>query len=136
MKRQIITIAMLALLTAATSSCQKELDDSLATSTSQADENRTMIYYIDGCRYTRTISSEQEWDELHRWLFSLAKRGCRIVIGDTNQAITSLSKDVQTYVTTNEADAIKWAKKMEADDYIVTVNYNGRTGEFICTAIK
>ena len=121
MKRQFITIAMLALLTAATSSCQKELDDSFTTSTSQADENRTMIYYIDGCRYTRTISNEQEWDELHRWLFSLAKRGCRIVIGDTNQAIISLSKDVQTYVTTNEADAIKWAKKMEDDNYIVTV---------------
>lgn len=137
MKKKIITITMLAMLSAGLSSCQKETFD-IETTVPSARETvlKTVYYSVDGKQFRRTLANEQELQELHEWLFSLAREGHRIEIRDANTPVVNFSKDVQTFVTTNQEEAIKWCQKMEGEHYIVTIVYDERTGIYTCTAIR
>ena len=135
MKRTIIAVALFAVLGTLATSCQKETLTELSPVTAQA-ETYLITYSVDGVSMqTRLNGDEALRDFLHR-LTALAREGHKVTVRNGNTVSQASTKEVITYHTTSEDDANEWAAKMIIDGYEVEINYDEKTGEFICTAIK
>ena len=79
MKKTIITVALLAVLTSLAVSCQKEeADITSATPSTVIAENdtlRTVVYTIDGVSYRLTLLGDQAWHDFLSRMFALAEEG-------------------------------------------------------------
>jgi hypothetical protein len=137
MKKQVFTVALLAVLGAATVGCQKEniMDTVSETSISEAATVYTMKYTLNGIAYTATLNSEEEYSAFMLHLMALAREGNIVEIRDANRPANAMStKEVVTYTTSDEKDAITWSAKMIADGYSVTITYDPNTNIYTCTA--
>lgn len=135
MKKKVITVAFLSMLTAVTVSCQKE---NLFESQPVIVENGSFCnvrYSVDGVKYSITLNSGAEWDALVDSLFTLSVQGhdVRFAKGKAN-VILSFSKDTQTLITSSEEEAKAWSKERADEGYTVTITFNN--GNFICIAYK
>ncbi|MCR5444916.1 MAG: hypothetical protein K6E96_04430 [Bacteroidales bacterium] len=53
------------------------------------------------------------------------------------EATTTLQdREIVTFTTHNQQEAIAWAKMMKSNDYYVVIEYNPRTGIYTCTAVR
>lgn len=131
---KIVTVAIIAMLCAV--SCQKETYDSTTGVTCQEVQAMTVVYVIDGVQYSRTFTDERSWSEFLDWLFLQARNGHRVSFRNADTSTMPVSKDVQTFETTDPEEAAKWCNKMIEDGYEVSVDFDERTGIYTCTAIK
>ncbi len=136
MKKKVIALSLIVMLTLGIEGCQKEdsrESDSLAL---QETEIRSIVYYIDGVQFQRTLVGEQEWNEFLDWFLKQARNGHRVSIRNAEVLTTSMSKDVQTFETTSESEALAWCNQMIAEGYEVSIKYDKKTGIYTCTAIR
>ena len=79
MKKTIITVALLAVLTSLAVSCQKEeADITFATPSAVIIDNaalRTVVYTIDGVSYRLTLLGDEAWHDFLSRMFALAEEG-------------------------------------------------------------
>lgn len=136
MNKTIRTVAVFAVLSMMAVSCQKEQVIDPQINVTEATAMYTIHYTVDGVLYTTIINDETTWHQFLLRMFALAREGHRVTFRDSSQSGVSVSKEVVTYTTTSEDDAIEWASKMIADGYSVDIEYDKRTGIYTCTAIK
>lgn len=135
MKRTIITVALFAVLGTLATSCQKETLTELSPVAAQA-ETYLITYSVDGVSMQTRLNGDEELRAFLRRLTALAREGHRVTVRNENTAGQASTKEVVTYHTTSEDDANEWAAKMIRDGYEVEIDYDEKTGEFICIAIK
>ena len=135
MKRTIITVALFAVLGTLATSCQKETLTELSPVTAQA-ETYLITYSVDGVSMQTRLNGDEALRAFLRRLTALARQGHSVTVRNGNTVSQASTKEVITYHTTSEDDANEWAAKMIIDGYEVEINYDEKTGEFICTAIK
>ena len=137
MKKFIIPATLLAMISVATVSCQKE---NLTEPTAPVVENsatHTIRYTVNGAVYQQVIHSDEDLDALMHTLFALAREGYTIRIMDENTSFTEDSvKETLTFTTKKESEAIAWAKEKVEEGYAVTTTFNQQTGEYTCVAVK
>ncbi len=136
MKIRFTTVALLAVLSLAATGCQKEQDSFNNTPVQETFTIRHIVYTIDGSSYATEVRTEQEWMSFLKGMMAIAKKGHIVSFRDSSFTSDASSKVVYTYTTTSEDDAVKWCDKMTKEGYDVVLEYNPRTGEFTCTAVK
>lgn len=135
MKKKVFTVALIAVLGALATSCQKEEIIS-PVNTSENTSSYTLVYYVSGEPHTVTCHSRAEYEALFSRLMALAREGYSIVIYDARFSHEAMSKEKVTYTTHDEEDATKWSQKMVEAGYSVTVTFDEETGIYTCIAIK
>ena len=141
MKKTIISVALLAVLTSLAVSCQKEeADITSATPSTVIAENdtlRTVVYTIDGVSYRLTLLGDEAWHDFLSRMFALAEEGHTVTFFNEEAASRVLpSKVVETYSTSDKDDAYPWAEKKGNEGYTVTVVFDEETGIYTCYAFK
>ena len=138
MKVKIKSLALLAVLSIAAVGCQKEniVESQTAMQIPQNASVRNITYTIDGVTFYAIIRGEQHWQDFLDTMFALVKEGHKVSIRNSNTSSNVLlSKQVVTYSTSSESDAQKWCDSMIDAGYAVSMEYDERTGLYICTAI-
>lgn len=137
MKKFIIPATLLAMMSVATVSCQKE---NLVEPSAPCVENsatRTIRYTVNGTIYRQVIHSDDDLDALMHTLFALAREGYNVRMMDESTSYSENSaKETLTFTTTNENEAIAWAKARTLEGYAVTTTFNQATNEYTCVAKK
>ena len=137
MKKKIIPIALLAVLSLAATGCQKETIEKPNVQIQQSISVRNITYTIDGVTFHQTIRGEQNWLAFIDWMSSLAKEGHTVTFRDDNTYNASQSsKERVVYKTSDKDDANKWCNNMIAQGYEVYMYFDEATGKYICIAIK
>lgn len=137
MKKKIITIALLAILSASGVGCQKDTIEGQHPSAMANDSSRAISFSIDGIEYHTTINNNTEWQTFIDTLINLSYSGHRIIIADENASTNNpAAKETQTYTTTNKDDASKWSARKIDEGFRVSIMYDARTGEYICIATR
>ena len=137
MKKKIIPIALLAVLSLAATSCQKETIEKPNEQIQQSTSVRNITYTIDGVTFHQTIRGEQNWLAFIDWMSSLAKEGHTVIFrNDNTYNACQSSKERVEYTTSDKDDANKWCNNMIAQGYEVQMYFDDTTGKYICIAIK
>ena len=127
-------MAILALLGTVAVSCQKEADTLPSAVCSYSEYN--VLYRIDNNLYYANIQSPDDWHTFLDGLLAYARQGHNVSIQRTSSSQTMPTKEVFTFETTNEEDAIAWADNMTEHGYAVTIKYDEKTGIYSLTAEK
>ncbi|MBQ7489700.1 MAG: hypothetical protein IJT51_04185 [Bacteroidales bacterium] len=136
MKIRFISVALLAVLSLAAAGCQKEQSQYPVIPTHETSPLRQVSYTIDGVQFDTVIRGEEEWNQFLKSLIALAKQEHSVSFRDKTFSSVNSSKEVVTYTTTNENDAIEWSDKKTREGYEVWIEYDPKTGKFTCTAVK
>ncbi|MBR4176992.1 MAG: hypothetical protein IKP34_04550 [Bacteroidales bacterium] len=137
MKKQVKTAALFAVLSIMAVSCQKETIVEPNTGMQQTMSVRTVTYSIDGVSQQIVIRGDEAWMEFLRNLAALARQGYRVQFRcEETRTNASTTKEVVTYTTTSEEDAIAWCNSMSNSGYEVEMYYDEKNGKFVCTATK
>ncbi|MBQ6096472.1 MAG: hypothetical protein IJK99_01880 [Bacteroidales bacterium] len=137
MKKKIIPIALLAVLSLAATSCQKETIEKPSVQIQQSISVRNITYTIDGATFHQSIRGEQNWLAFIDWMSSLAKEGHTVIFrNDNTYNASQSSKERVEYTTSDKDDANKWCNNMIAQGYEVQMYFDDTTGKYICIAIK
>jgi len=137
MKRKFFYAALLATLGLAATSCQKEnITESGRIATEMCAE-KTLHYTIGGMHFSQTVNNEEEYDALLMRLIALSREGYDVNIFGNNYTYGAVaSKEVITYTTQSESDAVAWTKQKIHEGYSVSVTFNEETGYYTCIATK
>lgn len=94
-----------------------------------------MYYSVDGAVYDESLNDEKDIYAFWQHIFALVREGHEVDVfaGSTTNNVSS-AKDVVTYTTKSEEDALKWAEKMTDNDYHVHISF--KDGVYTCTAVK
>ena len=137
MKKNIISVALLAVFSTMAVSCQKENINDSQMFMSQNEGSRTMLVTIDGISQTLTFSSDSDWIQFMERMTATAREGHTVsIMNATAQYTNNAAKEKIVYTTQIEANAISWSNKMLADGYTVEINYDSNTKTYTCIATK
>ena len=131
MKKVFRNVAVIGLLGLATVSCMKE--DIVTTGSVVTVE--PVHYTVGDSHGIENVYGDEEWDNFLRRMLALAREGY-VVTFSIGAPSTNASKDVVTYSTRSEEEAIAWAKNMTSQGYTVSIDFDQNTGFYNCTAIK
>ena len=137
MKKKIKTVALFTVLSIMAVGCQKETEVDPASGMQQAMQVRTITYSIDGITQQIVIRGDEAWFNFLKQLTALARQGHRVHFRcEETSTNAQASKEVVTYETTNEEDAINWCNQMIDKGYDVTMYYDKNRNTYVCTAEK
>ena len=137
-KHQAKLAALLAVLSLATTSCQKEnlTEPSLQGIEEDSSTVCVMSYSVDGIAGRISLKTPAEREAFIHRMIALAEEGHRVTFRQENSTVNALApKDVKTYSTKDKDKAYAWADQMALLGYTVTVEYNENTGVYTCTAV-
>ena len=135
MKKTLTIVALFAVLGTLAVSCQKETLTELSPVTTQ-DETYLITYSVDGVSMQTRLNGDEALRAFLQRLTALAREGHRVTVRNENTVSQASTKEVVTYRTKSEDDASEWAAKMIMDGYAVEIDYDDKTGEYVCTAAK
>ena len=135
MKQNVKTVALLAVLSMAAVSCQKENDVLPLGGSEQTTGTIQVLYSINGEVFQAALS-ESEWNAFVERMLALAREGYEVSFSKNGSSLSSQSKEKVVFVTKKEQEAQEWASTMTNEGYIVTITYDENTGEYTCVAIK
>ena len=138
MKTTIKTMALLAVLSVAAVSCQKE---NLVPSTpAEVITNNQAVYIyqyeVNGIRSRITLRGEAERTDFINRMLALAQEGNTVSFFDETQYTQNFTKEDVTYTTKDKEDALNWASGMLDLGYTVTIEYDKNKGIYNCTASR
>ena len=137
MKKNLKSIALLAVLSLAAAGCQKETIVEQGVQVQQNASVRTVIYTVDGMTMQISLRGEQEWQNFLNWMFALAEEGHQVTFfNDSARNNIQSTKEKVVYTTDDKSDALRWAADMTENGYEVTIVYDSSTGIYTCTAIN
>ena len=137
MKKILIPVTFLAMISLTTVSCQKEVLTEPTPTTVENSATHTIRYTVNGIVYRQVIHSDEDLDALMLTLFALAREGYTVRVMD--ESITfceTYAKEKVTYTTKNKKDAYDWVMEKINEGYDVTISFNEQTGEYTCVAVK
>lgn len=114
MNKKVLSVALLATLGMAATSCQKEdcVDTMHEAFISEAGTVYTVQYAVDGVLHSASFQNEEEVDALLMHLMMLAREGYDVMFFDNNYNPNAISqKEVVTYTTSSDAEAKNGLKK-------------------------
>lgn len=130
-------IALALLLGGLLPACQKEEMVEQNYHAVENNEAATITYIIDNESFAVEIRNDREREELFSYLLSMAKEGHKVSCYDESKREQNYgTKEKVTYETANEAEANKWMYEMVSKGYDVTVEFDKKTGMYICTATR
>ena len=137
-KKTIKIMALLAVLSVAAVSCQKE---NLVPSTPAeviTDNQAVYIYQyeVNGIRSRITLRGEAERADFINRMLALAQEGNTVSFFDETQYTQNFTKEDVTYTTKDKEDALNWASGMLDLGYTVTIEYDKNKGIYNCTASR
>ena len=137
-KRTTKLMALLAVLSVAAVSCQKE---NLVPSTPAeviTDNQAVYIYQyeVNGIRSRITLRGEAERADFINRMLALAQEGNTVSFFDETQYTQNFTKEDVTYTTKDKEDALNWASGMLDLGYTVTIEYDKNKGIYNCTASR
>ena len=137
-KKTIIIMALLAVLSVAAVSCQKE---NLVPSTpAEVITNNQAVYIyqyeVNGIRSRITLRGEAERTDFINRMLALAQEGNTVSFFDETQYTQNFTKEDVTYTTKDKEDALNWASGMLDLGYTVTIEYDKNKGIYNCTASR
>ena len=136
MKKEIKTVAFLAVLSLAATGCQKEnVLPTIGGGIEQTTGTILVTYSINGEIFQATLS-ESEWDAFLERMIALAREGYEVSFSKNRSSLTSQSKEKVTFVTTSQQEAIAWSSNMVDQGYEVTITFDKKTGVYTCVAEK
>ena len=138
MKTTIKTVALLAVLSVAAVSCQKE---NLVPSTpAEVITNNQAVYIyqyeVNGIRSRITLRGEAERTDFINRMLALAQEGNTVSFFDETQYTQNFTKEDVTYTTKDKEDALNWASGMLDLGYTVTIEFDKNKGIYNCTASR
>ena len=136
MKLKFRTVALLAVLSIAAVSCEKENIVDNAATTGEVASMQMVTYTVDGVTSQVVVLSEDAWNDFLDWMFALAEEGHRVSFRRGVASERIAAKETITYTTSDQQDAYMWANQMVSQGYLVTVDYDKKTGIYTCIAIK
>ncbi|MBR3723847.1 MAG: hypothetical protein IKN11_00455 [Bacteroidales bacterium] len=98
MKKYIIPATLLAMISVASVSCQKENLVEPAFSSVETSATRTIRYFVNGKVHRSVIHNDDEWNTLLSTLFALAREGYSIRIFDENNTYCDSCAKVTVYI--------------------------------------
>lgn len=129
--------AFLLLVSIMAVSCLKETELEDYTCTEEYNIGNETYYCVDGVLYDVVINGQQEWMYFLSQMVALAEEGYTVSIFHGNHFNqTCEAKDVVTYTTFSQDDALMWAEKKYKEGYDVTIEYDRTTGKYNCIATK
>lgn len=133
MRKNLVSVALMAVLATMAVSCQKEsfTDQNLATA--EIGAQTTVNYTVDGVAQQAILHSEAERDALFDYLMTLVEQGHNVAIEGNGECGIG-TKDVQTIVTEDKEEAKDWAKEKNNEGYNVNISNNGET--YTVVAVK
>ena len=137
MRKQIITVALFAVLCSMAVSCQKESIEmsDIALSSSEALGQYKICYTVDGVTHRITLRGEAEHLDFVDWMVGMAEQGHEVSFYDESRVSQNLgSKDVVIFTTSDKSEADNWAIQMSNNGYNVHISYNPSTGIYTCVA--
>jgi len=131
-------MALLAVLSVAAVSCQKE---NLVPSTpAEVITNNQAVYIyqyeVNGIRSRITLRGEAERTDFINRMLALAQEGNTVSFFDETQYTQNFTKEDVTYTTKDKEDALNWASGMLDLGYTVTIEYDKNKGIYNCTASR
>lgn len=137
-KKTIKIMALLAVLSVAAVSCQKE---NLVPSTpAEVITNNQAVYIyqyeVNGIRSRITLRGEAERTDFINRMLALAQEGNTVSFFDETQYTQNFTKEDVTYTTKDKEDALNWASGMLDLGYTVTIEYDKNKGIYNCTASR
>ncbi len=129
------TVALFAGLSLVAVGCQKEDIVKLNVAGEETQAFIDVFYTIDDESLHATFDDEQSWNAFLHRLFTLAEEGHNVSFGDKRME-SFVTKEVLTYTTTSQPEAMEWADRKFKAGYKVMVNYDEKTGIYTCVAIK
>ena len=137
MNKHFKSAALFSVLSLMAVGCQKETIVEPNTGMQQTMNVRTITYSIDGVSQQIVIRGDAAWMNFLKQLAALAREGHRIHFRCEETHINaSATKEVVTYETSNEEEALDWCEMMSNRGYDVTMEYDKKSGKYICTAEK
>ena len=138
MNKSIKKMALLLVLSVAAVGCQKEtITVEPQTGVEASGTVYTVRYAINGVTHTETLIGEQAWADFLQRMLALAEEGYRVTISrNVSLEQYPISKEVETFKTKKKAEAYAWAEQKVNEGYLVTIEFNTQTGEYICTAVR
>lgn len=133
------TLALLAVLSLASASCQKEtIKETLDQPSVEVNRSSCVIAYsIDGTESRITVTSPSERTALISWLVGMAEENHKVTFREIgNDRNISSSKDTQTFSSSSKEEVVEWAENMSLQGYVVTIEYDKTTGLYTGTAVK
>lgn len=136
--KNILKITLFIVLGSMAVGCQKEdLQINPPEIENVSNPSYTLVYYVNGIKFTSTYTTEEEYHAFILHLMALSREGNEIVVSSNNYATSELgTKETVTYTTSSENDATTWTKKMIDDGYEVHIIYDSVRNVYICIAIK
>ena len=97
---------------------------------SGANNERVIIYAVDGNETRRTLTTESEWDAVLEQLCNLAQNGKHVTFYNINQTAhrQSAAKERSTINTASREELKDWMKKMEKKGLTVRVSFDDESG--------
>ena len=133
MKRNLISVALFAVLATMAVSCQKENLVESPSAVAEVGTVRTVSYAVDGVAHQITLYGDDEWDNFLESMMTLSEEGHSVSITNTSVSVRPLAtKDTQVYTTTDRNDAKAWTKEKGDEGYTVEMSYNN--GLYVCVA--
>ena len=135
MKRNIITVALFAVLVTIAVSCQKENLVEPQSTVEVIGTVRTVSYTIDGVTNQIILQNDAEWDAFVDSMLSLSAQGHDVRFVNESASVQELpTNDVQTITTPDQEKAKAWSKEKADQGYTVSTTY--ANGQYTVIAIK
>ncbi len=135
MKRNIITVALFAVLVTIAVSCQKENLVEPQSTVAEIGTVRTVSHTIDGVTNQIILQNDAEWDAFVDSMLSLSAQGHDVRFVNESASLQELpTKDVQTITTPDQEKAKAWSKEKADQGYNVSTTY--ANGQYTVIAIK
>lgn len=135
MKKQVISVALFAVLATMAVSCQKENFVEPQSAVAEVGTVRTVSYAVDGVAHQVTLHGDAEWDAFVDSMMSLSEQGYDVrIINESAASQSPATKDVQTITTTDRNEAKAWAKQKSDEGYAVAINHDN--GVYTCVAVS
>ena len=135
MKRNIITVALFAVLATMAVSCQKENLVEPQSTVAEIGTVRAVSYTVDGVTNQIILQNDAEWDACVDSMLSLSAQGHDVRFVNESASVQELpTKDVQTITTPDQEKAKAWSKEKADQGYTVSTTY--ANGQYTVIAIK
>ena len=137
MKKRLVSVALLAVLSTVAVSCQKETLAEPQSKNLEVSTVYTVRYVVNGITHTETLGSDAEYDALLMRLLALARLGYEVeIMNGVDPVGATLAVEVITFSTSNEQEAADWVKQKVLEGYKVHVSFDETTGMFNCIAYR
>ena len=113
MRKQLVSVALLAVLATMTAGCQKEVFTESQVSIEEAVTVHTVRYSVNGVESVEVLVGDQAWYDFLQRMLALAEEGYEVTFADENAtANAAATKEIVKYTTPDREDALEKVEEL------------------------